>query len=51
MFPNKEHKLMTTRSWDFIGMSQDVKRNIRLESDMIVAVLDTGKRNLPYTPT
>ncbi|KAG6401593.1 hypothetical protein SASPL_138455 [Salvia splendens] len=42
VFPNKEHKQMTTRSWDFIGMSQNVKRNIRLESDMIVAVLDTG---------
>lgn len=42
MFPNKEQKLMTTRSWDFIGMSKKVKRNKRLETNMIVAVLDTG---------
>ncbi|KAL1541375.1 hypothetical protein AAHA92_25605 [Salvia divinorum] len=42
VFPNKVLKLMTTRSWDFIGMPQNVKRNIGVESDMIVALLDTG---------
>ncbi|KAH6837793.1 Subtilisin-like serine endopeptidase family protein [Perilla frutescens var. hirtella] len=42
VFPNKVQKLMTTRSWDFLGMTKKVKRNIRLETNMIVAVLDTG---------
>ncbi|KAG8374137.1 hypothetical protein BUALT_Bualt11G0099600 [Buddleja alternifolia] len=42
VFPNKVQKLLTTRSWDFIGMSEKVKRNNQLETNMIVAVLDTG---------
>lgn len=48
VFPNTEQKLMTTRSWDFLRMTRKVKRNIRLETNMIIAVLDTGQRNSPY---
>ncbi|CAN6466424.1 unnamed protein product [Victoria cruziana] len=42
VFPNKYHKLDTTRSWDFIGFSEGVERNQQLESDVIVGVIDTG---------
>ena len=42
VFPSKMRKLHTTRSWDFLGMPQLVKRNHQIESNIIVAVLDTG---------
>ncbi|XP_057954687.1 subtilisin-like protease SBT4.15 [Malania oleifera] len=43
VFPNRQLKLHTTRSWDFLGMTEDlVKRNAKAESDIIVGVLDTG---------
>ncbi|KAK4595105.1 hypothetical protein RGQ29_018747 [Quercus rubra] len=35
-------KLHTTRSWDFLGVPQSVKRNHQIESNIIVGVLDTG---------
>ncbi|KAK1409422.1 hypothetical protein QVD17_35948 [Tagetes erecta] len=41
LFPSETQHLHTTRSWDFIGFPQDVKR-APLESDVIVGVLDTG---------
>lgn len=41
VFPNKKRTLDTTRSWDFIGFSQQVKRST-LESDIVIGVLDTG---------
>lgn len=41
VFPSKIMKLHTTRSWDFMGFPQDVKR-APLESDVIVGMLDTG---------
>ncbi|GMI66895.1 xylem serine peptidase 1 [Hibiscus trionum] len=42
VFPNRYHKLHTTKSWDFIGFPQTVERNLRLERDIIVGLLDTG---------
>ncbi|XP_059307021.1 subtilisin-like protease SBT4.15 [Lycium ferocissimum] len=42
VFPNTVRKLRTTRSWDFIGMPETVQRNHQVESNTIVAVLDTG---------
>ncbi|KAL8509394.1 hypothetical protein ACS0TY_016561 [Phlomoides rotata] len=43
VFPNRVKKLLTTRSWDFVGLREKVtKRNNQTESDIIVAVFDTG---------
>ncbi|XP_050259827.1 subtilisin-like protease SBT4.15 [Quercus robur] len=42
VFPSKMQKLHTTRSWDFLGMPQSMKRNHQIESNIIVGVLDTG---------
>ncbi|XP_022956553.1 cucumisin-like [Cucurbita moschata] len=42
VFPSKNYKLQTTRSWDFIGFPRDVPRVPQQESDIIVGVLDTG---------
>ncbi|TYI12649.1 hypothetical protein ES332_A08G002500v1 [Gossypium tomentosum] len=41
VFPSKVYHLHTTRSWDFLGLNQTVKRNAT-ESNVIVAVFDTG---------
>ncbi|TYH56225.1 hypothetical protein ES332_D08G002600v1 [Gossypium tomentosum] len=41
VFPSKVYHLHTTRSWDFLGLNQTVKRNAT-ESDVIVGVFDTG---------
>ncbi|CAI9091581.1 OLC1v1026648C1 [Oldenlandia corymbosa var. corymbosa] len=41
VFPNKIMQLHTTRSWDFIGFPQDVKRTA-VETNITIAVLDTG---------
>ncbi|XP_023551327.1 cucumisin-like [Cucurbita pepo subsp. pepo] len=42
VFPNGKKQLHTTRSWDFMGLSQQVSRVPSIESDIIVGVLDTG---------
>ncbi|KAL3624481.1 hypothetical protein CASFOL_031149 [Castilleja foliolosa] len=41
VFRNQYHKLHTTRSWDFIGLTPSSKR-VKAESDIIVGVFDTG---------
>ncbi|XP_052198206.1 cucumisin-like [Diospyros lotus] len=41
VFPNEKYRLQTTRSWDFMGFSEEVNR-ATLESDIIIGVLDTG---------
>ncbi|CAK9324063.1 unnamed protein product [Citrullus colocynthis] len=46
VIPNKYRKLQTTRSWDFIGLSSNARRNTKQESDIIVGLFDTG-----ITPT
>lgn len=45
VFPNRYHKLQTTRSWDFIGLAQTAQRQLKQESNIIVGLLDTGKLN------
>lgn len=42
VIPNKYHKLHTTRSWDFIGLPLTARRNLQTESDIVVALFDTG---------
>ncbi|XP_012472763.1 subtilisin-like protease SBT4.4 [Gossypium raimondii] len=42
VFPSKVYHLQTTRSWDFLGLNQTVKRNATAESNVIVGVLDSG---------
>ncbi|XP_057838010.2 subtilisin-like protease SBT4.10 [Cryptomeria japonica] len=42
VFENKQNTLHTTRSWDFLGFPQNIKRNLSYESDVIVGLLDTG---------
>ncbi|KAL0426527.1 UNVERIFIED_CONTAM: Subtilisin-like protease SBT4.15 [Sesamum latifolium] len=42
VFRSRTQHLLTTRSWDFLGMSEKLKRNQQAESNIIVALLDTG---------
>ncbi|KAG6728686.1 hypothetical protein I3842_02G185200 [Carya illinoinensis] len=42
VFPSENKKLHTTRSWDFLGFPQQVKRRRTVESNIIVGVLDSG---------
>ncbi|KAF5184818.1 Subtilisin-like protease SBT4.8 [Thalictrum thalictroides] len=42
IFPNKKYQLLTTRSWDFMGFTENVKRAPQAESDVIVGVIDSG---------
>ncbi|KAL1193134.1 Subtilisin-like protease SBT4.9 [Cardamine amara subsp. amara] len=44
VFPNKNYKLQTTASWDFMGLKEgkNTKRNLAIESDTIVGVIDSG---------
>ncbi|KAF8049040.1 hypothetical protein N665_2318s0006 [Sinapis alba] len=44
VFPNKRLQLQTTASWDFMGLKEgkNTKRNLAVESDTIVGVIDTG---------
>ncbi|XP_061374058.1 subtilisin-like protease SBT4.14 [Gastrolobium bilobum] len=39
---NQYRKLHTTRSWNFIGLPLTAKRRLKLESDIVVALLDSG---------
>ncbi|XP_034704228.1 cucumisin-like [Vitis riparia] len=41
VFPNGKKKLLTTRSWDFIGFPLEANKTTT-ESDIIVGMLDTG---------
>jgi hypothetical protein len=42
VFPSQEYYLQTTRSWDFLGLPQSIKRGKTIESDLVIGVLDTG---------
>lgn len=46
VIPNRLHKLQTTRSWDFLGLSSHSPNNILHSSNMgdgaIIGVFDTG---------
>ncbi|XP_019173862.1 PREDICTED: subtilisin-like protease SBT4.15 [Ipomoea nil] len=42
VFPSVNRKLHTTHSWDFLGMPTTVKRNLKVESDIIIGLIDSG---------
>jgi hypothetical protein len=42
VFPSQEYHIQTTRSWDFLGLPQSIKRGKIVESDLVIGVLDTG---------
>jgi hypothetical protein len=42
VFPSQEYHLQTTRSWDFLGLLQSIKRSKTVESDLVIGVIDTG---------
>jgi len=42
VFQNPYRQLHTTRSWNFIGLPPTAKRKLKSESDIIVALSDTG---------
>ncbi|KAL0336314.1 UNVERIFIED_CONTAM: Subtilisin-like protease SBT4.3 [Sesamum radiatum] len=42
IFPSRTFQPLTTRSWDFMGLPENVHRNLTVESDIIIGVLDTG---------
>lgn len=42
VFPSRSLQLQTTRSWDFTGFSETVKRNPTVESDVIIGIFDGG---------
>ncbi|KAF2296168.1 hypothetical protein GH714_036454 [Hevea brasiliensis] len=42
VFHNEKKQLHTTRSWDFLGFSEHVRRSTALESNIIIGMLDTG---------
>ncbi|XP_027329579.1 cucumisin-like [Abrus precatorius] len=41
VIPNRNHRLETSKSWDFIGFPEQVKRT-NVESNTIVGVIDSG---------
>ncbi|XP_039834292.1 cucumisin-like [Panicum virgatum] len=42
VFPSRTHKLLTTRSWDFLGLPQTPPEELPLEGDVIIGMLDGG---------
>jgi hypothetical protein len=42
VFPSQEFHLQTTRSWDFLGIPQSIKRDKVVESDLVIGVIDSG---------
>ncbi|KAJ8900150.1 hypothetical protein K2173_024790 [Erythroxylum novogranatense] len=42
VFPNRYHKLHTTKSWDFVGLPNNTRRNLKVERNIVVGLLDTG---------
>ncbi|AES75708.1 subtilisin-like serine endopeptidase family protein [Medicago truncatula] len=42
VFPSQEFNLQTTRSWDFLGIPQSIKRDKVVESDLVIGVIDSG---------
>ncbi|XAR70117.1 Tripeptidyl-peptidase II [Bertholletia excelsa] len=46
VFPNRIHKLHTTRSWDFLGLNPNSPNNVLTKSNMgdgtIIGVIDSG---------
>ncbi|KAJ6406865.1 hypothetical protein OIU84_010391 [Salix udensis] len=42
VFPSRTLKLHTTRSWDYIGFPENIKRQSTVECDVIIDNTDSG---------
>jgi len=42
IFPSEEFHIETTRSWDFLGLRQSIKRDQIMETDLVIGVIDSG---------
>ncbi|KAM1263426.1 hypothetical protein ACFXTH_028423 [Malus domestica] len=42
VFPSTTYKLQRTRSWNFIGLNEKIKRNSSAKSDVVIGVIDSG---------
>ncbi|XP_050280574.1 subtilisin-like protease SBT4.13 [Quercus robur] len=42
VFPSRKLQLQTTRSWDFVGLTETAKRNPIVESNIIIGSIDSG---------
>ncbi|PIA54548.1 hypothetical protein AQUCO_00900839v1 [Aquilegia coerulea] len=42
VFPSRKLELQTTKSWDFMGFKENVKRSPTVETNVIVGVIDCG---------
>ena len=42
IFPSKTLQPQTSRSWDFMGFTESIRRRPSVESDVIIGVFDTG---------
>ncbi|XP_047335817.1 cucumisin-like [Impatiens glandulifera] len=42
VFPNRKNHMHTTKSWDFLKFPQTVSRVKKVESNIIVGVIDSG---------
>lgn len=42
VFPSRELQLQTTRSWDFMGLSEKFNGSSSVESDSVVGMIDSG---------
>ncbi|KAK1379636.1 Subtilisin-like protease [Heracleum sosnowskyi] len=42
VFPSRILQPQTTRSWDFMGFPENVRRHSSIESNVIIGVIDTG---------
>ncbi|WCJ34340.1 Subtilisin-like protease SBT4.15 [Euphorbia peplus] len=42
VFENTMNQLHTTRSWDYLGLTHNVERRHKMESDVIIGMFDTG---------
>ncbi|XP_047340318.1 subtilisin-like protease SBT4.3 [Impatiens glandulifera] len=42
VFQSREYYFQTTRSWDYMGLSLDVPRSLKIESDIIIGHIDSG---------
>nr|CAB3452224.1 unnamed protein product [Digitaria exilis] len=42
VFPSMTHQLLTTRSWDFLGLPQPSPQGLPVQGEVIVGMLDTG---------
>ncbi|OMO66692.1 hypothetical protein COLO4_30417 [Corchorus olitorius] len=42
VFPSTTLQILTTRSWDFMGLNETITRSPAVESDTIIGVIDTG---------